>query len=206
MHQMARAVKPLLGMVPPDPASLAPRDLQGARAARRALPRPRRRAVPRAAQAPDDELGGLSRRMVRDRSAQGDEVGERHHRHVPGPALARHGVRAAASLHGRDRRRLPRVGFRERRQRLGERGDRGGGARARRGDPHRARRSSACSCATAARRASCSRTAKRSRRTIVVSSADPRRTFLRARRRASTCRTISSRRSSASSSAARRAR
>jgi len=29
LHQMARAVKPLLGMVPPDPASLRPRDLAG---------------------------------------------------------------------------------------------------------------------------------------------------------------------------------
>jgi len=29
MHQMARAVKPLLGMAPPDPASLHPRDLAG---------------------------------------------------------------------------------------------------------------------------------------------------------------------------------
>jgi phytoene dehydrogenase-like protein len=29
MHQMARAVKPILGMVPPDPASLAPGDLAG---------------------------------------------------------------------------------------------------------------------------------------------------------------------------------
>ena len=29
MHQMARAVKPLLGMEPPDPASLRPRDLAG---------------------------------------------------------------------------------------------------------------------------------------------------------------------------------
>ncbi|OGA38885.1 MAG: amine oxidase [Betaproteobacteria bacterium RIFCSPLOWO2_12_FULL_62_13] len=29
MHEMARAVKPLLGMVPPDPGSLAPRDLLG---------------------------------------------------------------------------------------------------------------------------------------------------------------------------------
>ncbi len=29
MHQLARAVKPLLGMVPPDPASFAPRDLAG---------------------------------------------------------------------------------------------------------------------------------------------------------------------------------
>jgi phytoene dehydrogenase-like protein len=30
------------------------------------------------------------RRVVRDRSAQGDEVGERHHRHVPRPALPGH--------------------------------------------------------------------------------------------------------------------
>jgi phytoene dehydrogenase-like protein len=29
MHHMARAVKPLLGMIPPDPASLAPGDLKG---------------------------------------------------------------------------------------------------------------------------------------------------------------------------------
>jgi phytoene dehydrogenase-like protein len=29
MHQIARAVKPILGMVPPDPASLRPRDLAG---------------------------------------------------------------------------------------------------------------------------------------------------------------------------------
>ena len=29
MHQMSRAVKPLLAMIPPDPASLAPRDLAG---------------------------------------------------------------------------------------------------------------------------------------------------------------------------------
>jgi phytoene dehydrogenase-like protein len=29
MHQMARAVKPILGMIPPDPASLSPRELAG---------------------------------------------------------------------------------------------------------------------------------------------------------------------------------
>ncbi len=34
----------------------------------------------------------------------------RHHRHVPRRALARHRLRAAAPLHGRDRRRLPLVG------------------------------------------------------------------------------------------------
>ena len=43
--------------------------------------------------------------MVRDRRAQGDEVGERHHRHLPRAALAGHRLRAAAPLHGRDRRR-----------------------------------------------------------------------------------------------------
>ena len=59
--------------------------------------------------------------MVRDRGAQGDEIRERHHRHVSRTALAGHRVRAAPSLHGRDRRRVPRLGLRERRQRLGER-------------------------------------------------------------------------------------
>ena len=29
MHHMGRAVKPILGMVPPDPASFAPSDLKG---------------------------------------------------------------------------------------------------------------------------------------------------------------------------------
>src|SRR4026209_1377671 len=29
MHQMAMAVKPILGMIPPDPTSLSPRDLMG---------------------------------------------------------------------------------------------------------------------------------------------------------------------------------
>ena len=37
--------------------------------------------------------------------AQGHQVGERHHRHVPRAALAGHRLRAAAPLHGRDRRR-----------------------------------------------------------------------------------------------------
>ena len=73
---------------------------------------------------------GLPRRVVRVRAAQGDQVGERHHRHVPRAALAGHGVRAAAPLHGRDRRRVPRVGLREGRQRLGQRGDRERRARA----------------------------------------------------------------------------
>ena len=41
-----------------------------------------REQLPRAAQAAHHERGRLPRRMVRDRGAQGDEVGERHHRHL----------------------------------------------------------------------------------------------------------------------------
>ncbi len=39
--------------------------------------------ISRALQAHDDELRRLPRRVVRVRAAQGDQVGERHHRHVP---------------------------------------------------------------------------------------------------------------------------
>ena len=89
MHHMAMAVKPILGMVPPDPASLVAARPAGAAQARRTLPLAGRRALPRAPQAHDDEQRRLPRRVVRVRRAQGDEVGERHHRHVPRPALAR---------------------------------------------------------------------------------------------------------------------
>ena len=70
----------------------------------------------------------------RVRSAQGDEVGERHHRHVPRPALARYCLRAAAPLHGRDRRRVPRVGISEGRHRRSECRDRERCPRVRRRD------------------------------------------------------------------------
>ena len=104
---------------------------------------------------------------------------ERHHRHVPRRALAGHRVRAAAPLHGRDRRRLPRLGLRQGRHRRDREGDRGGGARARRRDPHRrAGRSSVHRARTAGPPAWCSRTATRFARDAVVSAVDPQRTFL----------------------------
>src|SRR6188474_483314 len=71
MARAAKAIKPIIGLVPPDPSSMSWRDL--------------------------------------------------HHRHVPGSALPWHGVRAAAPLHGRDRRRVPRMGLRQgwQRKRIG---------------------------------------------------------------------------------------
>src|SRR6266850_2016143 len=74
--------------------------------------------------------------MVRERGAEGHQVGERRHRHAARSALARHGLRAPAPLHGRARRRVPRLGLRERRQRLRQRGHRRRCAGARRRDPH----------------------------------------------------------------------
>ena len=139
MHHMAMAVKPILGMVPPDPASLSPGGPDGPAQAGRTLPLARRRALPRAPQADDDEQRRLPRRVVRVRRAQGHQVGERHHRHLPRAALARLGLRAPPPLHGRDRRRVPRVGIPEGRHRRDQRRDRERRARARRGDPHRRR-------------------------------------------------------------------
>ena len=113
MHHMAMAVKPILSMVPPDPASLSPRicwacsslgkHLRGLGAVKfNAL----YKLMTMSAADFLDEWFEFGR-------SEGDQERERDHRHLPGAALARHGVRAAASLHGRDRRRLPRVGIRE---------------------------------------------------------------------------------------------
>ena len=137
MHHMAQAVKPILSMIPPDPTSLSPRDLLGLLELGTPFPEPGPRALPRALQAHDDELGRLSGRVVRDRRAQGDEVGERDHRHVPRTALAGDRVRPAASLHGGDRRLVPGLGLRQRRHGGHQRGDRRRRPSLRRRDPHR---------------------------------------------------------------------
>ena len=116
--------------------------------------------------------------MVRDRGAQGDQVGERHHRHAARAALARHGVRAAAPLHGRARRRVPRVGLRQRRQRLGERRDRRRRAGSGRGDPLQCSSRTECSSREGSAKGVVLEGGEEIRAKLVVSGADPRRTFL----------------------------
>ena len=98
MVQMAMAVKPLLGMIPPEPTTWNPKDLFGLARGRQPLPRSWREASLRAYETHDHELGGFSRRMVRDRGAQSDHVGKRHHRHIHGPALAGDRLRAACII------------------------------------------------------------------------------------------------------------
>ena len=112
----------------------------------------------------DDERGRLPRPVVRDGPAQGHDVRVRDHRHVPGHPLAGHGLRAAPSLHGRDRRRVPGLGHPQGRDRwrLVCRSP----ARPRRSVPRSGprRRSPASGRAATGRPASSSPTARRSRR------------------------------------------
>ena len=137
------------------PAHVPPR-ARGARPARhRAAARPRaargqparaaragaRAASPsrshrRARQAHDHELRRFPRALVLDAGAARHALGERHHRHLPRPALAGLGLRDAASLHGRDRRPAARLGPAARRHERSGGGDRGRGAGARRHHPH----------------------------------------------------------------------
>ena len=179
MVEMGRFAKPILG----DDAA-RPDVARSARPARAAVGRPAlpEDALPRPRQpgaAADDERGGLPRPVVRDRRAEGDDERLGHHRHLPRRALAGHGLRAAAPLHGRDRRRLPLLGPVARRHRHGVERDcrRGARASAPRSAPRRRWRAS--SRAAAAPPASCSRTATRSLADVVVSSVDPRLTFER---------------------------
>ena len=96
-----------------------------------AFPRPARPRSLQPGAAHDDERDGFSRPVVRDRRAQGHDVGQRDHRHFPGRAFAGHGLRPAAPLHGRDRRCVPVVGTGPRRHRRDLRGDCRGGERGR---------------------------------------------------------------------------
>ena len=124
MARAAKAIKPIINLMPPDPSSLS-----AARPARPAQGRPirdepvRKRAV-HDRQARHAIVGGPARRVVRVRCAERHQIRQRHHRHVPRSALARHGVRAAPSLHGRDRRRVPRLGLCQERLRRRQRRDR----------------------------------------------------------------------------------
>ena len=137
MVEMARFVKPILNMTPPDPLSLNPRELGKLLFLGNRFRRLVAAGSPQSAPADDDERGRLPRSVVRNRRAEGDDVGVGNHRDVPGRPIAGHGLRAAPPLHGRDRRRVPLVGILARRHRRDLERDRRGGAGSGRGDPDR---------------------------------------------------------------------
>ena len=169
MVEMARFIKPILGIVPPDSTALDP----ATRCRSAGLARDFRR-LPELQQAVFVQLMTMSAADFLDQWFETDplkatmsRVGD--HRHVPGHPLAGHGLRAAAPLHGRDRRRVPRLGH--------PAGGTGGISNAdrvarpalRRRDPHEAPVARDPDSGTAGRPASSSTTARRSAPPAVLS-------------------------------------
>ena len=205
MVEMARFVKPILNMTPPDPLSLDPRELGKLLFLGKRFRSPGRRRSAKPAPAHDDERRRFPRSVVRDRRPQGDHVGVGNYRHVSGRAVARHRLRAAAPLHGRDRRGVPLVGVLARRHGSDFRRDRVGGARSgrrRSGRTHRLRHP--IEEWRGHRRDPVERGRARRGAGPVERRSPP--DVPEARRRRANCRPSSSRRSAASSTAARRAR
>jgi phytoene dehydrogenase-like protein len=137
MVQMCRFVKPILGMVPPDPTTLDPRDLK------------KMLFLGRRFQAlPYEDMYNLVQLMTMSAADFLDQWFETDVLKATmsasgiigtfsGDSLAGHRVRFAASLHGRNRRRVPFVGIQPRRHRRDFRCHWSGGARGGSGDSHR---------------------------------------------------------------------
>ena len=137
MADMARFIKPILSVVPPDPGAFNPFDWMPVVGLAKTF-----RDLPERLQSTFVQLMTMSATeflaaVVRDRPADRDDVGVRDHRDVPGGPVARDRVRAAPPLHGRDRRRVPRVGDPAGRHRRDLGVDRVGGPSGGRRDPHR---------------------------------------------------------------------
>ena len=100
MAEMGRFIKPILSVPPPDPGKISPMEWLPLTPLAKQF-----RDLPRRMQTTFIQLmtmsrGGLPRSVVRDGAAEGDDERERDHRHLPGAAVAGHGVRAAPPLHG----------------------------------------------------------------------------------------------------------
>ena len=136
MVDMARFIKPILAIVPPDPASIDPRPLLPLGGLLRSFQKLTERQ-----QAVFVQLMTMSAFDFLNQWFETDPlkatmgasgiIGTFQGIRSPG-----HGVRAAAPLHGRDRRRVPRLGHPEGRHGRHLGGDRQCSARERRGDPH----------------------------------------------------------------------
>ena len=137
MVEMARFIKPILAITPPDLTSLDPRPLLPLAGLARAF-----QQLPERQQAVFVQLMTMSAADFLDQWFETDPlkatmsasgiIGTYQGVRSPG-----HGVRPAPPLHGRDRRRVPRLGHPEGRHRRHLERDRVGGAGTRRGDPDR---------------------------------------------------------------------
>ncbi len=202
MVDMARFIKPILSILPPDPGKVDPREwlpLVGLAKAFRELPE-RQQAV-------FVELMTMSAADFLEQWFETDPLKATMSASgiigtYPGRSLARDRVRAAASLHGRDRRRVPRVGHPEGRHRRHLERDRRRRALPGRGDPDRGPGDARDHRRATARPAWSWRAARRSSAGAVLSSLDAEADLPAAGRAGRAARGLPSERSSATSSAA----
>ena len=163
MVEMARFIKPILAITPPDLTSLDPRPLLPLAGLAR-----RFQQLPQRQQAVFVQLMTMSASDFLDQWFETDPlkatmaasgiIGTYQGVKSPG-----HGLRPAPSLHGRDRRRVPRLGDPEGRDRRRQQRDRQRGAGARGGDPDRGAGRAGPRPRRPGRRASCWNPARRSR-------------------------------------------
>ena len=137
MVEMARFIKPILGIVPADPTDIDPRPLLPLAGLAR-----RFQQLPERQQAVFVQLMTMSAADFLDQWFETDPLkatmsASRDHRHLPGDPQPRHRLRPPPPLHGRDRRRVPRLGDPEGRHRRRQHVDRPRGRVAGRGDPDR---------------------------------------------------------------------
>ena len=100
MAEMGRFIKPILSVPPPDPGKISPMEWLPLTPLAKQF-----RDLPRRMQTTFIQLMTMSAADFLDQwfetePAEGDDERERDHRHLPGAALARHRLRAAAPLHG----------------------------------------------------------------------------------------------------------
>jgi phytoene dehydrogenase-like protein len=173
MARAAKAIKPILGLVPPDPSSLSLRDMMGLL-----------KVGQYAKSLSEKELYQIAKLLTMSaadllndwfefdplkgtKSASGI-IGTFLGPHSPGTAYV-----LLAPLHGRNRRRVPRVGFREEWQRWRVGGDREFRARAGRGSAHKASVQQGDRAGRAAPRASALANGDELRAKVVISAATP---------------------------------
>ena len=113
--RQCRFIRPLLLRTPPDPTSFRPRDIRELIFLGKEFAKLGEQTIYDTIRFYSMSIADFLGEYFESRTHQGAPVGQRHHRHGAGRVLARHRLRAAASLHGRRRRLDRRLGLRARR-------------------------------------------------------------------------------------------
>ena len=122
--RQCKFIRPLLLRSPPDPTSFKPRDIREMLFLGRELNKFGEQFIYDTIRFYSMSIADFLNEYFESDTDQVPPVGQRHHRLGHGRLLARHGLRAAAPLHGRRRRLDRRLGLRARRHGRGVEGDR----------------------------------------------------------------------------------